>query len=76
MAFDEHGMPGGFKPSHTYELIHEGKSYPPPAIIALAAENSNGLKVAPGFRVGKGTQCFQILEQCGFEISVKASKNG
>lgn len=62
------GMPDGYKPSHTYDVVHDGKKYPPPAIVALAAEALNGMLPEPGFRAGKGTKCFQILEDCGFSI--------
>lgn len=73
--FDLEGMPSGFKISHTYEITFEGRTYPPPAIIALAAEQLTGLTVASGFRAGKGTPCFQILENCGFEIKRKRKIN-
>ena len=73
--FDLEGMPKGFKPSHTYEIAFEGRTYPPPAIIALAAEQLTGSIVASGFRAGKGTPCFEILETCGFEIKRKPKTN-
>jgi len=73
---DLEGMPKGFIPSHTYEITFDDRTYPPPAIIALAAEQLTGSIVAPGFRVGKGTPCFEILETCGFEIKRKLRKNG
>lgn len=69
--FDEHGMPVGYKPSHTYDVDLDGKCYPPPAIVALAAKLLTGSLPEPGFRAGKGTKCFQILEDAGFEIQRK-----
>ena len=66
--FDTDGMPAGFKPSHTYEVRHEGNAYPPPAIMALAVEVLTGTILPAGFRAGKGSLCFQIFENCGFTI--------
>lgn len=67
-SFEQDGLPEGFKDSHTYYLEHEGKKYPPPAIAALAAYALTGELPKPGFRAGKGTRCFQILNEAGFVI--------
>ena len=69
--FDQDGMPHGFKPSHTYDVVHEDRRYPPPAITALAIKQLIGTMPPPVIRAGKGTRCFAVLEECGFEISHK-----
>lgn len=72
ILFDAHGMPKGYKPSHTYDVEINTKVYPPPAIVALAAELLTGTLPEPGFMAGKGTKCFQILTDAGFEIRRKS----
>jgi hypothetical protein len=67
-SFERDGLPGGFKDSHTYYLEHEGKTYPPPAIAALAAFALTGQLPKPGFRAGKGTMYFRVLTKAGFPI--------
>lgn len=73
--YDKHGMPRGYKPSHSYDVEIDGNLYPPPAIVALAAKALTGSVPEPGFRTGKGTKCFQILKDAGFTLHRK-SKNG
>tara|TARA_R110002049_G_scaffold285698_4_gene467039 strand:- start:187589 stop:187870 length:282 start_codon:yes stop_codon:yes gene_type:complete len=69
--FEQLGMPAGFKPSHTYDVEHDGKSYPPPAIIAYAIEAVTGELPKPGFPVGKGAKSFRLITECGFTIRDK-----
>ncbi|MCO8123525.1 hypothetical protein NHH03_17390 [Stieleria sp. TO1_6] len=69
--FDKLGLPVGYKPSHSYDVEIDGKLYPPPAIVALAAKALTGALPEPGFRAGVGTKCFQILEDAGFSIRRK-----
>tara|TARA_R110002072_G_scaffold23181_3_gene80443 strand:+ start:27218 stop:27511 length:294 start_codon:yes stop_codon:yes gene_type:complete len=71
--FDKLGLPAGYKPSHSYDVEIDGTLYPPPAIVALAAEMLTGALPEPGFRAGKGTKCFQILEDAGFSILKKTT---
>ena len=66
--FDRDGMPAGFKPSHRYDVIHEERAYPPPAILALSIKGVMGKLPPPVIRAGKGTHCFSIFEACGFEV--------
>lgn len=66
--FDRDGMPRGFKPSHTYDVVHGDRQYPPPAIMALAIKQLTGTLPPPAIRGGKRTRCFVVLEDCGFEI--------
>lgn len=44
----------GFAPATTYELIHEGRTYPPKAILGTAYELATGERLAsPEFEGGK-----------------------
>ena len=72
--YENDGMPRGYKPSHTYDVKYDDKSYPPPAIIALAVEAATGTLPKPGFPVGKGAKSFKILEQNGFVIVNKRER--
>ena len=69
--FDSTGMPPGYKPSHSYDVLINGRCYPPPAIVALGAKVLTGVLPESGFRAGKGSKCFQILEDAGFVIQRK-----
>ena len=65
----------GFAPhhvSHTYDLVHENRKYPPVAVVAFAYEENSGKPIAPGaIRGGKNTQAFRILEDAGFTVRPK-----
>lgn len=69
--FKGNGLPNGFGPSSTYDLAFDGKTYPPPAIMAYAYFHAEGKHVEPGFRVGQGSECFEVYEKLGFEITIK-----
>lgn len=68
---DKKGVPKG-RHSSTYDLVHNGNSYPPKLIISLANKYANGEELDHNdFEGGKGKPAFQLLEQYGFEISRK-----
>jgi hypothetical protein len=53
----------------TYELIHQGRAYPPKAVFGLAAGAMLGVDLGPGdFSAGEGQACFRILRDLGFTI--------
>ena len=55
--------------SHTYDVLHQGKTYPPIAVVAFAIERLTEQIIQPGqIRGGEGTQAFTILREAGFEI--------
>jgi hypothetical protein len=56
--FDE-GVAHGFGSSTFYDLLHNGRRYPPKAIMGLAG--------------GETPQCFRMLRALGFEIVPKPS---
>jgi 5-methylcytosine-specific restriction enzyme A len=63
------GAPHAFGASTVYDLLFEGRRYPPKAIVGLAAERHLGRPLqTTEFRGGLGTKCFRVLEGCGFEV--------
>lgn len=66
--FEANGFPTGYKPSHTYSVVHEGKQFPPPSIYALAIKHQSGELPKTKFSVGKNSKCFKTLESLGFQI--------
>ena len=70
------GVEHGFAPSIGYDLLHDGKRYPPKAIIGLAATRVTGEVYRPkDFKGGIGSKCFNILEGNGFTIVRKHNVN-
>ena len=67
----------GFAPhqqSTTYDLVHDGRRYPPIAVVAFAMEDLTGRSVAAAaIRGGEGTQTFTILRDAGFGLEAKTS---
>lgn len=71
------GIEHPFAPSTGYDLIHEGRRYPPKAIYGLAARRLVGRVLEPSeFSGGEGSMCFQTLRGLGFEIVPKAAGPG
>ena len=69
----ETGVPHEFVDSTGYDLLHEGKRYPPKAIVGLAAKQILGEPLRPSdFSGGIKSKCFRVLEDAGFEIVEKA----
>ena len=64
--------PAGFRDSTTYDVIHQGRPYPPKQLIALALKHATG-RVVTGddFGGGEGTACFRRLRELGFLITEK-----
>ncbi|MBH57706.1 MAG: hypothetical protein CMJ82_11030 [Planctomycetaceae bacterium] len=57
--------PHGF--NHTYEVLYEGKGYPPLAVVSFAIEELRGVTIPPGtYEGGKGKPAFKLLEDAGF----------
>lgn len=65
-------FPAGFRDSTTYDVIHQGRPYPPKQLIALALKHATG-RVVTGddFGGGEGTACFRRLRELGFLITEK-----
>lgn len=68
---DEQGVRKG-RHSSTYDLVYQGKYYPPKLVISIANRFANGNELDPNdFEGGKGTAAFDLLKKEGFEISQK-----
>jgi hypothetical protein len=69
--FDK-GVQHQFAESTGYDVLHEGRRYPPKAIVGIAAEILTGNSFGPyDFKGGVKSKCFQILEKNGFHIVPK-----
>lgn len=73
--FDKSGLPSAYQKSIRYDVVNDGRRYPPPAIMALAIKRLSGA-LPPGIRGGKKTRCFEVLRECGFEITEKRKAAG
>ena len=68
----DNGIEHPFGSSKTYDLIHDGNSYPPKAILGLAARRLAGRILGPDeFSGGHASSCLKILKDLGFEIVTK-----
>jgi hypothetical protein len=64
----------GFIDSTDYDLIYEGRRFPPKAIFASATERVVGRTLTSDeFTGGESSTCFQILRKLGFSIVTKDS---
>jgi hypothetical protein len=74
--FDRLGADGffalhGFAPATTYELVYDGRSYPPKAILGTAYELATGDRLAsPDFEGGK-SGAVKVLSALGFDVRPK-----
>lgn len=73
----EHGLVHEFGPSTQYDLIHQGKSYPPKAILGIACRTVIGgrLLKSEEFSGGEESICFRTLRREGFRIQPKGKIN-
>ena len=58
----------GFAPTTTYQLIRDGKQYPPKAILGTAYEFATGRRLASGDFEGGKSGAVRILTKLGFDI--------
>jgi len=60
--------------SSTYDVLYEGKRFPPKLVVSYANIFANGVALDRSeFEGGIGTPCFKILEENGFTIVTKES---
>ena len=69
--FEEKGLPNEFGPSSTYDLVYEGKKYPPKAIMAYANYYAEGRAIGRYFKGGLDTDCFKAFDRIGFNVVKK-----
>jgi hypothetical protein len=72
-AFDELGAAEfyarhGFAPATTYELVWEGRTYPPKALLGTAFEFATGRRLASGDFEGGKAGAVRVLEKLGFDV--------
>ncbi|HXP53738.1 MAG TPA: hypothetical protein VN847_02225 [Streptosporangiaceae bacterium] len=62
----------GFGPTTTYDLIWEGRRFPPKAILGAAYEMATGQRLAPGDFEGGQSGAVRVLGRLGFTIEEKS----
>lgn len=68
---DKDGIRKG-RHSSTYDLIHNGKSYPPKLVLSIANRYANGTELdSDDFGGGKDTPAFELMKAEGFKIIPK-----
>jgi hypothetical protein len=58
----------GFAPTTTYELIWDGRRYPPKALLGTAYELATGHRLASGDFEGGKTGAVKVLGKLGFTV--------
>jgi hypothetical protein len=61
----------GFAPTTTYELVWEGRRYPPKAILGTAYEFAIGKRLASGDFEGGKSGAVRVLGKLGFTVAEK-----
>ena len=61
----------GFAPTTTYELVADGRRYPPKAILGAAYEFATGKQLRSGDFEGGKTGAVRVLGEFGFRIEKK-----
>ncbi|CAG2132144.1 hypothetical protein LMG31506_00974 [Cupriavidus yeoncheonensis] len=71
----EAAAPHGYIQSTDFDLVYEGRTYPPKAVLGLAAERVLGRPLNSGeFSGGEKSACFAVLQSLDFEVSRKITK--
>ncbi len=71
-AYDNKTIPHDFSHSTIYDVIINGDSYPPKAIIGIASSYHLGKPLTHNhFSGGLQTKCFRVLKENGFRIVLK-----
>src|ERR1035441_1005756 len=74
---DEGQVSHRFADSTGYDLLYEGRRYPPKAALGLAARHLPGRSTPltpDDFSGGEDSSCFRVLRKLGFEIVPKLEK--
>jgi hypothetical protein len=58
----------GFAPTTTYELVWDGRRYPPKAILGTAYEFATGRRLASGDFEGGKSGAVKVLGKLGFTV--------
>jgi hypothetical protein len=77
MAALDRGEPHAFGPSTFYDLLEDGRPYPPKAVVGLAARRVLGCALRPEeFSGGQESWAFRLLRERGFTIVNKERGSG
>jgi len=70
---DQEGIRPG-RHSSTYDLVHDGKHYPPKLVLSIANRYANGEELDPSsFSGGENTPAFNKLDDLGYDIVTKGN---
>ena len=58
----------GFAPTTTYDLVRDGRRYPPKAILGTAYELATGRRLASGDFEGGRSGAVKVLGKLGFTV--------
>jgi hypothetical protein len=58
----------GFAPTTTYEMVVDGRTYPPKAVLGTAFEFATGRRLASGDFEGGRSGAVRVLQKLGFDI--------
>jgi hypothetical protein len=58
----------GFAPTTTYDLVWDGRRYPPKAILGTAYEFATGQRLASGDFEGGKSGAVKVLGKLGFDV--------
>ena len=61
----------GFAPTTTYDLMHDGREYPPKAILGAAYEIATGRRLASDDFEGGKSGAVKVLTGLGFDVRPK-----
>lgn len=68
----DQGVEHSFADSTGFDLVHEGKRYPPKAVFGVAGRYALGRELLPEhFSGGVDSFCFRVLKEAGFEVISK-----
>ena len=68
----DRGVDHQFADSTGYDVLYDGRRYPPKAVVGIAASNLIGKQLGPyDFKGGLKSKCFRVLESNDFEIVTK-----
>jgi len=63
------GIDHQFAESTVYDVLFNGKRYPPKAIVGIASEVLTGTSLGPkDFKGGQESKCFRVLQRSEFQI--------
>ena len=69
LTWIDSGRPNSFAESTGYDVVNEGKRYPPKRVAGVALEALTGKAFGPNdFKGGEESTCFQALRRVGFTV--------